>query len=306
MIRKGGEEASTERQGHDGRRASHTDDGRSEDAIAKEVNRAPYILGAIVAVAVILQLFFRYQYVAMPGTSGQPDPYGGWDPGTPPYLLRVDRLTGASCNMPCLTPEREPPVTRPPSPTDTPLPPPTATLPPPSISPQLSVAAVESVNKLLQAMKSVGTSRTLTYGFQLLRSDATYAGAYYRLLHSVPGSVLRTQSGVLLDDSVEEPIETVRTPHGQFIIADVCKPHDCGDNYGWYIYDVQQRAMMAWTFYNGQEGSFGDLHNPDVAPLILVLRAVDAAGYDEGVASVSYPLPLAKREVILNTIRQLR
>ena len=57
------------------------------------VRRAAAIAVSLVGLAVIFQLFFRYQYVA----SGA-------------YVFRVDRLTLATCYMPC-----RPAVTYPPS-----------------------------------------------------------------------------------------------------------------------------------------------------------------------------------------------
>jgi hypothetical protein len=57
------------------------------------------VLVALIAVALAFQLFFRYQYI-----------------GTAPIVMRVDRVTGASCFMPC----RPTPV---PSPKAAPIPP---------------------------------------------------------------------------------------------------------------------------------------------------------------------------------------
>jgi hypothetical protein len=47
--------------------------------------RALYVTGGLIALAVLFQLFFRYQYIHTMGVR----------------ITRIDRLTGASCELPC-------------------------------------------------------------------------------------------------------------------------------------------------------------------------------------------------------------
>jgi hypothetical protein len=62
-----------------------------------------YFVGGIVAAALVFQLFFHYQYVHLAGGD----------------VMRIDRLTGSSCDMPCVpTPT---PTSPPPPPTPRPF-----------------------------------------------------------------------------------------------------------------------------------------------------------------------------------------
>jgi hypothetical protein len=56
-------------------------------------NRVWYVLGALLVAAVLFQVFFRYDYIHVDSAR----------------IVRVDRLTQASCDMPCLPPPTAPP-----------------------------------------------------------------------------------------------------------------------------------------------------------------------------------------------------
>jgi len=56
--------------------------------MASTNRRTGYTIGGLVAVALLFQFFFRYQYEHLAG--GQ--------------VMRIDRVTGSSCYMPCIPP----------------------------------------------------------------------------------------------------------------------------------------------------------------------------------------------------------
>jgi hypothetical protein len=60
-------------------------------------NRGWYIFGAVLFAGLLFQFFFRYQYVHLAGN----------------VVMRIDRITGTSCNEPCADPEPKKEVTPP-------------------------------------------------------------------------------------------------------------------------------------------------------------------------------------------------
>lgn len=54
--------------------------------------RVGYIVAGLVIAGLLFQLFFRYQYVHLTGTT----------------VMRIDRLSGSSCNLPCEAPQPPP------------------------------------------------------------------------------------------------------------------------------------------------------------------------------------------------------
>jgi len=105
------------------------------------MNRAWYVVGALVAVGFVFQLFFRYEYVHQ--SSG--------------FTYRIDRLTQASCVMPC--------IPAPPTPQPTPF--------------DKDVAKYDFDTKVSQAdedaiemVKDRADVRSLIYTYRL--SDAVY------------------------------------------------------------------------------------------------------------------------------------
>lgn len=59
--------------------------------------RVGYIVAGLVIAGLLFQLFFRYQYVHLTGTT----------------VMRIDRLSGSSCNLPCEQPSFDPTTAKP-------------------------------------------------------------------------------------------------------------------------------------------------------------------------------------------------
>ncbi len=232
--------------------------------------------------AIVILLVVGVGYATFSDRKGLPNPVAPLATGTP-YVAKGLQQNAGSASAPA-TPY-VPPWER-----ATPAPPAPATPELPK-DPFLRAAALTGLLRTVQSSEYDGLSG---YGFDLL-NNAAFARAYRVLLNGSDGSKLSALPGLLLDRATETPSQRIETPHGTIIVAGVCWPHDCGDSYGWYVYELGSGSLSAWLYHDGTATFVGDWQNPDIPAAVILLRACTHYARCGNTADPVFPLEVSNR-----------